>query len=196
MTDPLVPIGDGHTELTEDDRDGLKLSYITSRGELNDAEQRNIASAIVGRRPPSIGRLLDDKYLRELHKAMFGEVWDWAGRYRKRESNIGVDPRSISVEIRNLTGDVAAWIENGAYPPHEIAVRFHHRLVVIHAFPNGNGRHSRIAADYLARAFGEKSFSWGAGLDVTTAELRAEYLAALHEADSGSIDALLAFARS
>lgn len=196
MTDPLLPIGDGHTELTEDDRHGLKLSYVTTRGELNDAEQRNIASAAVGRRPPSIGRLLDDKYLRELHKAMFGEVWEWAGQYRRRESNIGVDPRLISVEMRNLTGDVAAWIENAAYPPDEVGVRFHHRLVVIHAFPNGNGRHSRIAADYLARALGEKPFSWGSGLDVTTAELRARYLAALHEADSGSIGALLAFARS
>jgi Fic-DOC domain mobile mystery protein B len=196
VTDPLVPIGDGHTELTDDDREGLIPTYITTRGELNEAEQRNIAAATVRRRPPSVDQLLDDKYLRDMHKAMLRDVWTWAGHYRKREMNLGVEPKAISVEVRNLTKDVRAWVAHETYPPDEIAVRFHHRLVVIHPFPNGNGRHSRLATDLLAHALGQPRFSWGAELDLSTDELRARYLSALRAADDGDIDELLGFARS
>lgn len=196
MTDPLGPVGEGHTELTDDDRDGLIPSYITTRGELNDAEQRNITAATVRRRRPSIDQLLDDKYLRDLHKAMFREVWTWAGTYRKRETNIGVDPTTISVGVRDLTRDVRSWIDHAVYSADETAVRYHHRLVAIHLFPNGNGRHSRIVADYLVAALGQTPFSWGAALNASTSELRTDYIGALRSADAGSIDALLRFARS
>ncbi len=92
VSNPLLPIGDGHTELTDDDRHGLMPTYITTRGELFDAEQRNIAKALL-RRAPDVDRLLDDTYLRNLHRAMFEDVWDWAGRYRLRETNLGIDPK-------------------------------------------------------------------------------------------------------
>jgi fido (protein-threonine AMPylation protein) len=105
MPDPLAPEGDGQTALTDEDREGLLPSYIVTRGELNDAEQRNIAAAIMRRRPPSSQRLLDDGYLRSLHRAMFGQVWAWAGQYRLRETNIGVDPLLIAVKVRDLVDD-------------------------------------------------------------------------------------------
>jgi Fic-DOC domain mobile mystery protein B len=196
MRDPFVPIGDGHTELTDDDRQGLLLSYISTRGELNEAEQRNIVRATATRRPPTSDELLDDRYLRGLHKTMFDEVWRWAGHYRKREANIGIEPARIPTELRSITDDARSWIEHETYGPDELCVRFHHRLVAIHPFPNGNGRHGRIAADYLITALGHDRFSWGAGLDVTTDELRARYLKALHLADGHEIQALVAFARS
>lgn len=193
---PLVPAGDGHTELSEEDRLGLIPSYIATRGDLFDAEQRGISNALLRRRPPPPSRLLDDGYLRDLHRAMFGEVWEWAGRYRSRETNIGIDPGQISTAVRLLVDDARAWVEHGAYEPDELAVRFHHRLVAIHPFANGNGRHGRIAADYLIGALGGERFSWGAGLDVETDELRAAYRHALQRADGGEIGALLTFARS
>lgn len=195
MSDPLLPVGDGHTELTEDDRVGLIPSYIITRGDLFAAEQRNIARALL-RRPPSVRSLLDDGYLRSLHRDMFGEVWDWAGRYRRRETNIGIDPSQISVSVRTLVDDAIAWIDNKTYEPDELAVRFHHRLVAIHPFPNGNGRHSRIAADYLVTALGHPRFGWGIGLDVDTDALRAAYRQVLQRADAGEIKELMAFARS
>lgn len=195
MSDPLLPAGDGHTELTEDDRVGLIPSYITTRGDLFAAEQRNIARALL-RRPPLIGTLLDDGYLRRLHRDMLGEIWDWAGRYRRRETNIGIDPAQISVAVRTLVDDAIAWVDNETYKPDELAVRFHHRLVAIHPFPNGNGRHSRIAADYLVVALGRPRFGWGIGIDVNTEDLRAAYHRALHRADAGDIKELVAFARS
>ena len=196
MSDPLLPIGDGHTELTEDDRDGLISSYVITRGDLFAAEQRTIARALL-RRPPPVRSLLDDSHLRRRHREMFGEVWQWAGHYRRLETNIGIDPMQIPVSVRTLVDDAIAWVENETYTPDELAVRFYHGLVAIHPFPNGNGRHSRIAADYLVMAFGQPRFGWGIGLDINTEDLRATYRHALRRADAGVIvEALLAFARS
>ncbi len=174
---------------------GAAGAYIATRGELNDAEQRNIAEALL-RRPPSAERLLDDKYLRDLHKAMFDQVWEWAGKYRRRETNLGIDPNQISTAVRTLVDDARGWIEYAVYEPDELAVRFHHRLVAIHPFPNGNGRHGRVAADFLVAALGRESFSWGARLEVSNDELRATYRLALQRTDRGDVADLLAFARA
>lgn len=194
MTDPFVPVGDGHTELSEDDRLGLIPTHIATRGELFDAEPTNIAQALLRRRP-TVTQLLDDKYLRELHKAMFNQVWKWAGRYRRTEANIGIDPDQIPAEVRSLADDATGWVEYGTYEPDELAVRLHHGLVAIHPFPNGNGRHGRIAADYLITALRYEPLSWGANLNVDTDELRAAYRHALERTDGGDIADLLAFAR-
>jgi Fic-DOC domain mobile mystery protein B len=195
MTDALLPIGDGHTELTDEDRQGLIPTYIATRGELFEAEQLNITDAVLGRHPTT-AELLDDLYLRELHKAMFGDVWKWAGRYRQRETNIGVDPTTIAVAVRQLVDDANSWIEHAAFAPAESAIRFHHRLVHIHPFPNGNGRHGRIACDLLVAALDQAPFTWGAGLAVDTEELGRRYVSALRRAGAGEISDLHAFARS
>lgn len=127
---------------------------------------------------------------------MFGSVWTWAGRYRVHETNIGISPDGIAVAVRSLVDDTLAWIDYSTYEPDESAIRFHHRLVAIHPFRNGNGRHGRVAADYLAQSLGRRRFTWGAGLDLDTPSLRSEYLTALQEADRGDIAHLLTFARS
>ena len=167
---------------------------VVTRGELFEAEQRNIADALL-RVAPTIDRLLDDSYLRKLHRSMFDQVWRWAGTYRVRETNIGIDPKEISTAVRNLVDDARTWIDSGEFPD-DVAVRFHHRLVSIHAFPNGNGRHGRIYADCLAQAIGSTSFTWGYHLGMETEELRAWYLRALRIADRGNLEDLLLFARS
>ena len=192
---PLLPTGDGHTALSEDDRLGLILTDIASRGDLFDEEQRNIADALL-RRVPSVAQLLDDHYLRGLHRAMFGATWKWAGTYRTSETNIGIAFHRIAEAVRTLVEDARAWVEHRTYEADEIAVRLHHRLVQIHPFPNGNGRHSRIAADYLVQALGGRPFSWGANLDVDTDELRRRYREALVRADMGEIGDPVVFARS
>lgn len=195
LNDWLFPQGGGHTPLSEEDREGLLLSYIATRDDLNNAEQRNISKAL-RRRPPSIDQILDDMYPRGLHKAMFGEVWEWAGKYRRRVTNIGVAPTQIAADLRMLTNDAREWVEHRFFEPDELAVRFHHRLVAIHPFPNGNGRHSRISADYLAQALGHEPFSWGGHLHLETDALRHTYLAALRTADRGEMSSLVGFARS
>jgi len=195
VSDPLVPDGDGHTELSEEDREGLIPSYIATRADLFDAEQRNITAAL-RRRAPSVDVLLDDKYLRDLHRAMFEDVWTWAGQCRIRETNIGIDPTQIAVAVRNLVDDARAWVEMETYEPDELASRFHHRLVQIHPFANGNGRHGRIAADYLLLSMDAPPFTWGRDLKVATDDLRRRYRRALQRADNGQIDELLAFCRT
>ena len=160
MTDPLVPQDDGGTELTEEEREGLIPSYITLRSELNEAEQANILEAAEW----AFARkrdLLDEKFLNNLHKRMYGNVWRWAGRYRTSGKNIGIDAYRIPTELRQLLDDCRYWIENGTYEPDEIAARFHHRMVSIHCYPNGNGRHARLAADLLLKSMGQERFSWG-----------------------------------
>jgi len=195
MPDPLLPDGDGHTPLSPDDATGLLPTYIATRGELYEAEQRSITSAMIGR-SPTTAQLLDDKYLPDLHSAMLGDVWRWAGTYRTRETNLGIEPSLIPGAVRNLVADVAAWLEYEAYELDEIAVRFHHRLTVIHPFPNGNERHARICADLLAESCDHPAFSWGARMRASITELRAAYLGALRAADAGDMAPLVEFARS
>lgn len=194
--DALLPEGDGHTALSEEDRAGLIPTYIATRGDLFEAEQRNNADAAVRLRVPTPGTLLDAGYLRRLHAELFGDVWRWAGKYRLTETNIGVEPVRIPELVRGLVDDARYWIEHDTYPADELAARFHHRLVAIHPFPNGNGRFGRVAANYLILGLGRPAFSWGAGRSATTQELRRAYIGALQAADGGGIDALLDFARS
>lgn len=185
----------GETELADEDRFGLIHVHVATRADLNVLEQENIAVALDGP-PPTLEELLDDKYLRDLHRAMFGDVWEWAGRYRTRETNIGVDPATISTAVRTLVADACTWVDHQTYELDELAVRFHYRLVSIHPFPNGNGRHSRVAANYLVAALGGKWFSWGAGMGSNTSDLRAAYLTGIRNAGRGQIGELLRFARS
>ncbi|MCG8046018.1 MAG: mobile mystery protein B [Candidatus Thiodiazotropha endolucinida] len=160
MSDPLFEQDDAATPLSEEEKEGLIPSYITLRGELNEAEQANILEAEewAFKRKRDV---LDERFLNDLHKRMYGRVWRWAGQYRRTGKNIGVDAYRISMELRQLIEDCRFWIENETYPPDEIAARFHHKLVWIHAYPNGNGRHARLATDLLLTALGRERFTWG-----------------------------------
>jgi Fic-DOC domain mobile mystery protein B len=198
MTDLFQEPGDA-TPLAPEEREGLRQSWITHRRDLNEAEQENIVNgAAWARRRRGITAidLLDDRFTLELHKRMLGEVWKWAGRYRQTERNLGIEPYRISAEVRALLDDVCYWIEHETYPPDEIAVRLHHRLVAIHPFANGNGRHSRLMADLLVEKLGRPTFTWGGASLADEGELRARYIAALKAADNHDIQPLLAFARS
>ena len=196
MSDPLFDEDDdANTPLTAEERDGLIPTYIALRAELNEAEQIGIADAerwAFSRRRV----VLESAFLQQLHKRMFGDVWQWAGQFRATARNIGIDAYRILVELRSLCDDTRYQITNGTYAPDEIAIRFHHRLVFIHAFPNGNGRHARLAADLLARQLGAGRFTWGSANLVDAAEARRRYVEALRAADAHDITALLAFARS
>lgn len=196
MSDPLFDADDdAATPLTPDERSQLIPTYITTRAQLNEAEQANIADADLwaSRRKRDA---LDETFLLNLHRRMLNGVWKWAGTFRQTERNIGIQPYRIGVELRQLLDDVRYWVEHQTYPGDEIAVRFHHRLVFIHPFPNGNGRHARLAADLLAIQLGRPRFTWGSAGLVEIAEARARYVAALKAADAHDIGPLLAFARS
>lgn len=187
---------DAATDLTPEERVGLIPTWIVTRNDLNRAERANIAA---GLRWARRGRfdVLDPDSLFTLHRRMFGDVWRWAGSPRESEKNIGVaDWWKVREHLHVLTGDVAAQVEVGRRPPDEIALDFHHRLVAIHVFPNGNGRHARLAADLLAERLGRPPFSWGRGDLVDPGETRAAYVAALKAADAHDLGPLLAFARS
>lgn len=188
------------TPLTAEEREGLIPSHIALRSELNAAEQANIAKAhasLFGRRKPfTPDQLVIEDFVKRTHLAMYGDVWRWAGQYRRSEKNIGIPWIQIPVEMHAFLGDAAAWLATKSYPPDELAVRFHHRLVFIHAFPNGNGRHSRTMADLMILALGQERFSWGGANLADITETRRRYIDALHAADGFDILPLIAFARS
>lgn len=196
MSDPLGPQDDAGTPLTEQEKEGLIPSYITLRGELNEAEQENILEA----QEWALARkrdVLDEKFLKDLHRRMYRRVWQWAGEYRKSGKNVGdVDAYRIPTELRGLLDNCRYWIEHKTFEPDEIAARFHHRLVFIHCYPNGNGRHARMAADLLLRSIGCEPFSWGRANLTSPGETRARYMAALRAADQHDYGPLLEFVRS
>lgn len=196
MTVELFAEDEGNTPITHEERLGLIPTWITLRHELNEVEQANILEG--ERWAFSRARdVLNESFLRELHRRMFAEVWKWAGMYSK-ESNrrIGSDSFMIAIDLRQLLDDVRYWMENQSYPPDEIAIRFHNRLVYIHPFPNGNGRHGRLAADLLITQLDGERFTWGRGNLIDQGDARRQYLDAQHAADRHDIAPLLAFARS
>jgi Fic-DOC domain mobile mystery protein B len=196
VADPLFAGNDeANTPLAAEERDQLVLSYITLRRELNEAEQINIGAALrwADARKRNV---LDRTFLNELHRQMFGEVWRWAGHYRTTARNIGVEAFRIGTDVQHAIDDARYWIEHATYPPDEIAVRFSHRLVAIHPYPNGNGRFSRLVGDLLARQLGRPPFTWGRANLVDAGHTRKQYIEALRAADDHDIKPLLTFARS
>lgn len=190
---------DGQTPLDEEEKEGLKIRSISTQGELDEFEQLNIEKSIewIIRTKLSHERILTEKFIKDLHKKMYGDVWKWAGQFRRTEKNIGIAWTQIGIELKNLLDDTKYWIKNNTYLPEEIAIRFKHRLVSIHCFPNGNGRHSRMMADIMMESiFGNEIFSWHQSNVVKANETRKQYIKALKEADNGNINPLIEFAKN
>ncbi|MGC1203635.1 MAG: mobile mystery protein B [Flavobacteriaceae bacterium] len=190
---------DGQTPLDEEEKEGIKIKSITTQGELDEFEQLNIEKAVEwtihSKFKPE--KILTEKFAKDLHKRMYGDVWKWAGEFRKTEKNIGIPSTQIGLQLKNLLDDTKYWIENKSFSPEEIAIRFKHRIVSIHCFPNGNGRHSRMMADIIMESiFGNEIFSWHQSNMVKANETRKMYINALREADNGKIKQLIKFAKN
>jgi Fic-DOC domain mobile mystery protein B len=190
---------DGQTPLDEEEKEGLLIPAIATRAELDEFEQQNIEQAVqwtLGRsfKPSAV---FTEHFVRMVHKRMYSDVWAWAGEFRKTNKNIGVDKWQIATELRYLLDDVQYWHAHKTYLPDEIAVRFKHRVVSIHCFANGNGRHSRLMADIIIeKIYKQPVFTWGAANLSGEGDTRASYLRAVKAADKGDYSLLLAFARS
>lgn len=189
----------GQTPLEEEEKEDLKIKTISTRGELDEFEQANIEQAIEWSLKGNLSceKILSVAFIKEVHRRMFSEVWGWAGTFRKSNKNIGVDKYQIEVELSKLMEDCKYWIENRSFPEDEIAIRFKHRMVKIHPFPNGNGRHSRICADILiSKGLNKKIFTWGSENITYQGDTRTKYMKAIYEADAGNIKPLVEFART
>ncbi len=186
---------DGATALDPDEMEGLIYKHVQTRGQLDELEQINVQEGMKWLKRQKKADPFTEEFACKLHDKLFGKVWSWAGKFRKTGKNIGVDAVYIAVELRNLLDDARYWVENETYPPKELAARFHHRLVAIHPFPNGNGRHSRIMADaVLTIAMNEKPIDWAGGHDLQSmGDHRKTYIEALRAADQGDYEPLLEF---
>lgn len=200
MTQLQITYPPGATPLDPDELAGLIPDYITTQGELNELGQKNIEQAVIWLRRRRPSDPLDLGFIYELHKQMFNQVWKWAGKTRTSEKNIGINWHQISTQVAELSANTKYLLEHKRYSLDEIAARFHHRLVQIHLFSNGNGRHARLITDLLIESNGSTAFTWGKGKGSAHMETegprRDEYIAALKEADQNSFELLLAFVRS
>lgn len=190
---------EGQIPLEEDEKGGLLVTSISTREELDQLEHLNIEKAIVWlvHRTLNKNQILSEEFIKLLHRRMFGDIWAWAGRFRKSDTNLGVEWPRIGVELRKLSDDTNYWIDHHTFGNDEIAIRFKHKLVKIHCFPNGNGRHSRLMADLIIeKVLGGKVFSWKHSNMIKPDKIRKEYIQAIHQADQGLIDPLIQFARS
>ncbi len=187
----------GATPLDKNEIKGLLLTHITTRAELDRWEQDNINEALTWSHESKITNILDESFMKLLHRKMFCNVWKWAGEFRQTEKSLGVTPYMIAVELKKLCDDAKYWIENKTFSEEEIAVRFHHRLVSIHLFANGNGRYARLAADILlVNILGKPAFTWGSANLEKPGDVRRRYIESLQAADRGNYTPLLEFARS
>lgn len=190
---------DGQTPLDEDEKDGLLIPTIATRGELDEFEQQNIEQAVLWslNRSFKADVVFTEDFIRGLHKRMYNNIWAWAGEFRKSNKNIGVDKWQIPTELRTLLDDTKFWYTNNTYSPDETTIRFKHRLVSIHCFTNGNGRHSRLMADIvIEKIFKLPHYTWGAANIIKQADTRSAYLDAIKAADKGDIQPLINFARA
>ena len=188
----------GATPLDPDEAAGLVPSHITTQADLNAWEQANILQAVRWVARQKKRDLLTEGFVRDLHRRMFDQTWKWAGTFRQSNKNIGVDWTKVAVKLRNLLDNTRFQIDHKVFEPDELVVRFHHQLVWVYAFPNGNGRHARLMANVLAQQLGRPRMTWG-GADVELVSMgtvRDRYLKTLREADQGQWSALIAFARS
>lgn len=191
---------EGQTPIDEDEKLGLKIPTLTTKQELDEFEHNNIEKAIQWTLKNKFSKenIFQDAFLKKLHIKMFGDVWSWSGEYRKSNKNIGVDKSIISTQVKNLLDDSLFWVDNQTFEPDELALRFKHRLVSIHLFPNGNGRHSRLVADVIiSHIFKKPVFTWGGTKDINkVSDARKSYIKSLKEADLGNYKPLIEFSRS
>jgi Fic-DOC domain mobile mystery protein B len=194
----LFAAGDGNTPLSPEELDDL-IPDLTTKQELNEWERQNILEASAwALEPRNLNRHdpFTEAYVRELHRRMFDETWKWAGVYRTTEKNIGIPHHQIREALPALLGDGRFWVQHRTYEPDELAVRFHHQLVWIRPFANGNGRHARLMADVIVCRLGRPAFTWGRADIAKMSDFRRDYISALRAADKNDILPLLAFARS
>ncbi len=191
----------GATPLDPDEAAGLLPTHITTQADLNAWEETNILQGQAWAQRQTKRDLLTEGFVRDLHSHMFSHTWPWAGTFRSSNKNIGVDWPQVATRLRNLLDNTRYQIDHtpitgNAATCDALAIRFHHQLVWIHPFPNGNGRHARLMADTLAIRLGQPRFTWGSASLGSTSDAKARYLQALRLADGGSTDGLIVFARS
>ncbi len=185
---------DGATPLDEEQTRGLKFKHITTLSELDEVEDINIQSGLEwlnGQRNPDY---LSIEFLCKLHEKLFGDVWSWAGKFRKIEVNLSkIRSYDVGPQLINLFEDTKLWLQNDKMDWDEISAQLHHRLVSIHPFPNGNGRTTRIFTEFVQRRNGKEITSWMESLKDNPAERRKCYINALKKADNGDMNALVDF---
>ncbi|HCT84913.1 MAG: mobile mystery protein B [Candidatus Margulisiibacteriota bacterium] len=170
-----------------DDYSGLKLKHINTIKELYEAEFLNITSSTSKYllKPPSNKSFMDRIYLFKIHKTMFSQVWDWAGKKRISNKSVGIDKFQIDIEIVKLIQDFEFW-ESSNMDTIEVSSRIHHKLVYIHPFENGNGRWARLVTNIYLKQKLNRIVYWPEQELYINNVFRKRYIHSLQSADHGN----------
>jgi len=182
----------GQTVLSPVEKKGLKLTHISNMKELDEAEQMNINEGLLWLQGQKSEDYISEDFFQKLHLKLFGKVWRWAGVYRHTNKNIGIDYWKVPREMNGFVENANYWLKNKSYPDWpEFLAHFHHKLVFIHPFPNGNGRFSRIVTNHLCKMNQHEAPTWQAHLEPKVR--RGHYIKSLREADDKQYSKLIDF---
>jgi Fic-DOC domain mobile mystery protein B len=188
---------EGSTPIDPEEAEELIPDHIQTQSDLNEWEQANILRGRAWGLKRRRNTLLTEGFVKTLHYQMFDDTWKWAGRYRTSDKTIGTVPwYDVPSSVRNVCADASLWLTEAVFPLEELAVRLHHRLVQVHPFPNGNGRHARLMADLFIYYQGGEPLTWGSNNLQIAGGVRSDYIKALQQADAGNLVPLLRFAQS
>lgn len=187
-------------ETAGEDISDLLLRHLTTRESRNTVELETIGRAydkyvFRGRKKNAGNKWLTEEYIRQVHRDMFGGIWNWAGKYRQVNLNIGITWSQIPEQITVLCDDFVFWnTTQSAMPILEVAARLQNRLTHIHPFKNGNGRHARLITDIFLRSQDHPLPKWPQIQLIEHGDaVRREYIAAMKQADMGNFDPLITF---
>lgn len=185
---------DGSTPLDPDQIRGIKFSHLVNMGELDEVEDLNIQKGLEWLNRQKGDDYLSMEFLCKLHEKLFGDVWKWAGTFRKVEVNLSkIKYYDVGPQLKMFFEDAKLWIEGGRMSWDEISAEMHHRLIAIHPFPNGNGRTTRIYTEYVQKRNKQAVTSWKASLNHDPKERRRVYIKSLQQADKGDFRPLIEF---
>jgi len=179
-----------------EDASGLIPTHITTKEQLNEWEVNNILKAAERYLTKRLKRIITVDFIKKVHKDMFDDTWEWAGQFRKRDLSIGVDWHKIQVEVKKLADDIEFWGKGKSdLNIFEQSIRIHHRLVKIHPFLNGNGRHARMIADIFLYSCRHKMPIWPSHEIISSTDIRKRYINVLNKADKNDYRPLEKFTK-
>jgi Fic-DOC domain mobile mystery protein B len=196
MTDEITDQPEGATPL--DDISGLLRRDITTRGQLDEAETLNILGAVDWIERGRLRDVFTVDFYERLHSRMYDDVWEWAGDLRSvtgARPNIGVPPEMVPIELGRVAMEFNwEWQNSDQTNLLPFIAKYHHALVWVHPFNNGNGRWSRLACDVVMKRLAKKPLiTWATDtLNVDSGE-RSQYINALKMADDFDLAPLVEY---
>ena len=168
-----------------------KLS-LTEKNLINEFEAKGIAASELFVFSLDNEIIFSTQLILEIHRIAFEELYDWAGKWRTTQVNVGQfvppDPSQILQLMYQFIDNLNFKIEEAKNSEEHISSLSyaHYEFVRIHPFNNGNGRTGRIVMNLCALKFGYKPLE----LYRREGDSRKIYIDAMKSGDAGNFEPL------